>query len=115
MNTITKAAAVVAATGVIAGAAVAIAPTAANAASWHPGCATRADFAKVHRGQTVWRVQRELHQNGELSTSYNYDGYRYADRTFRACHNPRWSYLDVSFSANPGHRLRVSGKSAYWG
>jgi outer membrane protein assembly factor BamE (lipoprotein component of BamABCDE complex) len=75
-------------------------------------CATRYEYRQVARGMTQRQVARIFGTWGKIGSEFNYDGYRYVDREYRPCR--KYSYVSVSFSADPGKVLRVDGKFAYW-
>ena len=96
-------------------AAVAVAVAAPGMASANDGsgaCATRDEYRQVRRGMTSARVGRIFGTNGRITSTSNYGGYRYVSREYRPCR--KYSYVSVSFSADPGEVLTVDGKSAYW-
>jgi hypothetical protein len=83
------------------------APATAGAAA-RAHCATHADFKKIHRGQSVTRVARELGHRGHIEVTSNYGGYRDQIRTYATC--GEFNEVDVTFSANPHKALKVTGK-----
>jgi hypothetical protein len=83
-----------------------------HSAQRHRGCAVRRDYRKVHKGQTIQRVRRELHQRGHLQARASSGGYRSQIWNYRTC-SP-YSAIAISYSANAGARLRVDAKSAVW-
>jgi len=91
---------------------VLLAPTAAMADT--AGCATRAEFHHVHKGQSLAKVRRIMDTNGHQT--YFYNGTYIPDsqsRDYRACYHPRWSSISVDFDRKGGV-WKVTGKSAYW-
>ena len=88
---------------------------AAPAEAATPGCVTRAEFKAVKHGWKMPRVTRKFGTKGKVTSSWNYDGYAGVVREYRACHKPKWSYVAVTFSKEPGTAMRVDGKYAYWG
>ena len=95
----------------LAGAVAPIGATAsAQASSRH--CAVRSDYRKVHRGQSLKKVDHELHSKGHREASARSHGYRDMIRTYRTC--SEYSAVAVSFSAKPHHAYREAAKDAVW-
>lgn len=64
-------------------------------------CATKADFRKVHKGQTQKRVRKILHQRGRVvayrvTLDMHGNATLYTIRTYRACRD-RYAVLNVGF------------------
>ena len=76
------------------------------------GCAKKADYRKVHKGQTLAKVARELHSNGHKQGGAHSGGYRDQIRSYKAC--SQYSYISIGFSADPGGPFRENAKDAVW-
>lgn len=91
-------------------------PGAASAAAGNTSavrhCATRSDYRKVHKGQTVPTVNRHLHAHGKVQAHASSGGYRTEIKSYPTC--SKYSVISISFSANPHHSLRLDAKSAVW-
>jgi hypothetical protein len=103
--------------GLVAAVAVAVAgavaaPGMASADDGSGACATRYEYRQVRNGMTPARVGSIFGTNGRITSSGNYGGYRFVNREYRPCR--KYSYVSVSFSADPGQVLTVDGKSGFW-
>jgi hypothetical protein len=95
--------------GVLIPAAAAAAPA---APARHHHCATHRQFRKVHKGQTIARVARELGHRGHIESKATSGGFRTEIRSYKTC--GEFNIIDVDFSANPHRALRVDAKSGVW-
>ncbi len=95
---------VAAAVAALVGVAAVAAPQSASAAGT-PGCVSKAEYRQVHKGMTPNQVRRIFGAAGKMSSSANFDGYRYVSREYRPC-NSRYGMVYVSFS-NDGPRTPV--------
>jgi hypothetical protein len=83
--------------------------TAAPATAARHHCATHSQYRKVHKGQTIAKVARELGHRGHVEAKATSDGFRTEIRSYKAC--GEFNVIDVSFSANPHRALREDAKS----
>ncbi|MGH3484796.1 MAG: hypothetical protein ACRDPQ_16375 [Nocardioidaceae bacterium] len=96
-----------------AGAALALGSTVAlssPAAADTPGCVTKTEFRKIHKGMKRERVHRIFDTNGRQTYTFWIGGDHYSSREYRACRHPRWSLVSIDYK-----NARVDGKFAYWG
>ena len=91
-------------------AAAGVVVTAGPAAADTPGCVSKTEFRKLHKGMTRERAHRILDTNGRQSYTYWISGDHYSGRDYRACTHPRWSVVSVDYVNG-----KVDGKFAYWG
>lgn len=89
-----------------------LAAVSAPAEAANPRCVSRTEFRKIHHGQTVAQVARVVGARGSLDASSSTGGYRFAIRGFKTC--TRYGVANVTFSADPGRPLTVTGKSVAW-
>ena len=75
-----------------------------------PGCVTKTEFRKIHKGMKRERVHRIFDTNGRQTSTFWIGGDHYSSRDYRACRHPRWSIVSVDYL-----NARVDGKFAYWG
>lgn len=115
---------IIAATAVLAGSVVGAASTAdasTVARKHNPGCITKKEFHRVHKGMSMNKVRHIVGSLGKVDFRYDSDGYHAVDRTFRVCRPfNKWSVVSVDFdNLNPrtynytAHK-HVSSKSAFW-
>jgi len=81
-------------------------------ATGSPGCITRAEYKKIHKGMTKAKVKQIAGTNGKREAHASAGGYRTEVRSYKTC--SRSSAVAVSFSANPHKPLKVDAKSAVW-
>lgn len=96
-----KTLAAVAAAGIVAAPLAVVSPAEADS----PGCVTRAEFRGVKKGWHRDRVTARFDTAGRI----DFQSGNYVSREYRACRNPRYSSISVTFIAQ-----RVDSKSAYW-
>ena len=77
-----------------------------------PGCVTKTEFRKVHRGDTLERVARIFDTAGLRMSIAAFGGHKSQIRDYRTCKPD--SAVHVSFDKEPGGRLRLSDKWAVW-
>jgi hypothetical protein len=80
-----------------------------------PACVSPAEFRQIRRGMTPAQVTNLTGVRGVITSSFNSGGYRSVNKEYRPCVGRPWSFVDVSYWANPGQTLKVDGKFAYWG
>jgi hypothetical protein len=85
---------------------VAITPASADT----PGCVSKAEFRKVHKGMTRQRVQRIFDTKGHQVYTWWISGDHYSGREYRACRHPQWSIVSIDYVNG-----KVDAKFAYWG
>ena len=78
-------------------------------------CVSKAVFRQIRHGMSPARVTALTGTKGQVTSSYNFGGYRSLNKEYRACVGRPYSFVDVGFSADPGQTLKVSRKFAYWG
>lgn len=74
-------------------------PAPADAAGT-PGCATRAEFSRLHRGMSPFKVQQIIGASGKVQTDDRSPGYRYLSKTYRVC-GSRYGSVLVAFTGDP--------------
>lgn len=80
-------------TGSVAGAGVALAPAANAANPANPGCATRAEFQRIHTGQSLDTVARIVGSRGKVNMASPY----LTIRQWKTCPNP-YGNMTIGFS-----------------
>jgi hypothetical protein len=80
-----------------------------------PACVSPAEFRQIRRGMTPAQVTNLTGVRGVVTSSFNSGGYRSVSKEYRPCVGRPYSFVDVSYWANPGQALKVDGKFAYWG
>ncbi|HYJ70636.1 MAG TPA: hypothetical protein VEX15_23525 [Nocardioidaceae bacterium] len=75
-----------------------------------PGCVTKNEFRKVHKGMSRERVQRIFDNKGHQTYTYWISGDHYSGRDYRACRHPQWSLVSIDYLNG-----KVDSKFAYWG
>jgi hypothetical protein len=90
------------------------APSAAASAKAQRGshCATRAEYKRVHHGQTKARVAHILHSTGHREGKSSSGGYRDEIRSYKTC--SAYSAITISFSGKPRHKELEDAKNAIW-
>src|SRR4051812_1975479 len=64
----------------------------------NPACMTRAEFGRIHQGQTQARVRAIVGSAGRVTLEdHGPDGYRFVSRDWRAC-GSRYGFAMVNFS-----------------
>ena len=91
---------------------VAASTNSATADPGTPGCVTKAEFNQVRKGMTKATVDAEFGTHGKRESGASSGGYRSEVWSYKAC--PQFSYVAVSFSANPGGPLKLAAKSGVW-
>lgn len=86
--------------------------TTAPASADTEGCVTRAEYRKVHRGDTKARVHRIFDTAGHRDAISSSGGYRSEIRSYHTC--SRFSAVSISWEKNGPSPWRLSGKSAVW-
>ena len=87
---------------------------AAPAEAANPACMTRAEFSRIHHGQTQGAVRAIVGSSGRVTYTDASDGYRFVSRSWAVC-GSRYGFASVDFSTTeradgqPG----VYGKSFY--
>ena len=84
-----------------------IASTPATAAQDSPGCVTKQEFRKVHKGMTKSRVHRIFDNRGHRQAFAQSGGHTAEIRSYRPC--SRFSAVAVSYGYG-----RLDAKSAVW-
>ena len=90
--------------------------TSASAANGTPGCATKAEYAKVKKGMSPAKVKKIFGTNGKVTYSYIGSYVFSLSREYKPC-SPFNEMSSVSVDFDKKKRKapwKVSGKSAYW-
>ncbi len=78
-------------------------------------CVSKSEFRQIRRGMSPAQVTNLTGVRGVVTSSFNSGGYRSVSKEYRPCVGRPYSFVDVSYSADPGQTLKVDGKFAYWG
>ncbi len=77
-----------------------------------PDCVTRAEYRKVHRGDSKPRVHRIFDVRGKREAISSSGGYKSEIRSYRTC--SRFSAVSIAWEKKPNRPWRLSAKSAVW-
>jgi hypothetical protein len=100
----------IAATGIAAGAGVlAVQP----AHAWGtPGCAVRHEYQRIHKGQTLAQVQRQVAAHGKRGYSFITPGYSHITQRFHIC-GSKYGFMDVELYRYDRTGFHVEDKGWY--
>jgi hypothetical protein len=76
------------------------------------GCVTRAEYQKIHRGDTRARVHRVFDTRGKRESLVESDGFRSEVRSYTTC--SEFSSVTIVFDKHGKRPWRVFSKSAVW-
>jgi hypothetical protein len=77
-----------------------------------PGCVTKAEFRKVHKGDSMRRVHRIFDTKGKQTAYSSGGGYAFQIRDYRGC--PQYSWVSISYERKSGGVWRLISKAAVW-